>query len=88
MKTLERCQWLRSIVYIVTCEHFSTFLSIIDFEEAKVCWVYIEKINTFNTRSGIFKCDQNLLPNSIWNYNPKGESVKNFSEGVYFSRQF
>ena len=51
MKTLERCQWRRPIVYIVNivnCEHISNFLLIIDFEQPKVCWVYyIEKINTF-----------------------------------------
>ena len=47
MKTLERCQWRRPIVYIVNivnCEHISNFLLIIDFEQPKVCWVYIEKI--------------------------------------------
>ena len=47
MKTLERRQWRRPIVYIVNivnCEHISNFLLIIDFEQPKVCWVYIEKI--------------------------------------------
>ena len=46
-KTLELCQWRRFIVYIANCEHISNFLQIIDFERAKVCWVHIEKINTF-----------------------------------------
>ena len=49
MKTLERCQWRRSSVYIVNCD-ISKFLLIIDFEQAKVCWVHIEKINTFENK--------------------------------------
>ena len=49
MKTLERCQWRRSSVYIVNCD-ISKFLLIIDFEQAKVCWVHIEKINTFEDK--------------------------------------
>ena len=47
METLERCQWRCFSVYIVNCEHISNFVLIIDFEQAKVCWAYIEKINTF-----------------------------------------
>ena len=31
-------------------EHISNFLLIIDFEQAKVCWVHIEKINTFEDK--------------------------------------
>ena len=50
MKTLERCQWRRSIAYIVNCEHISNFLLIIDFEQAKICLVNIEKINTFEDK--------------------------------------
>ena len=50
MKTLERCQWRRPSVFIVNCEHISNFLLIIDFEQAKVCWVHIEKINTFEDK--------------------------------------
>ena len=50
MKTLERCQWGRSRVYIVNCKYISDFLIIIGFEQAKVCWVHIEKINTFEDR--------------------------------------
>ena len=46
-KTLERYQWRRSSVYLVNCEHISNFFQIIDFEQVKVCWVHIEKINTF-----------------------------------------
>ena len=47
MKTLERCQWRRSSVFIANCEHISHFLLIIDFEQASVCCVHIEKMNTF-----------------------------------------
>ena len=36
MKTLERCQWRRSIVFIVDCEHISNFVLIVDFEQANV----------------------------------------------------
>ena len=50
MKTLERCQWRRPSVFIVNCEHIPNFLLIIDFEQGKVCWVHIEKINTFENK--------------------------------------
>ena len=50
MKTLERCQRCHSSVYMVNCQHISNFLLIIDFEQAKVCWVHIEKINTFEDK--------------------------------------
>ena len=57
MKTLERCQWRRPSVFIVNCEHISIFLLIVDFEKAKVCLVYIEKINTFESKiSYIMRC--------------------------------
>ena len=46
-KPLEQCQWRRSRVCIVNCESISNFRLIIDFEQAKVCWVHIEKVNTF-----------------------------------------
>ena len=47
---VERCQWPRSSVFIVNCEHISNLLLIIDFEQAKVCWVHIKKINTFENK--------------------------------------
>ena len=50
MKTLERRQWRRSSVYIVTCKHISNFLLIIDLEQATICWVHIEKINAFEDK--------------------------------------
>ena len=50
----ENCsRWRRSSVFIVNCEHISKFLLILDFEQAKVCWVHIEKITLSKTRSGI-----------------------------------
>ena len=62
MKTLERCQWRRSSVYTVNCEHISNFLLIIDFKHAKVCWVHIEKINTFKKKNQVYHalCCSNL----------------------------
>ena len=63
-------------VFIVECEHFSNFVLIVDFEQANVCNVHIEKTTTFETRSGIscimlqqyFKCEQSLLTNSTLTY--------------------
>ena len=52
MKTLERLQWRRSCVFIVNCEHTSKFVLVIDFEQAKVCWVLIEKSITFEDNIG------------------------------------
>ena len=37
-------------VFIVNCEHISNIVLIVDFEQANVCWVYIEKINTFEDK--------------------------------------
>ena len=72
MKTLERCQWRRSSVYIVNCEHISNFLIIIGFEQVKICWGNIEKINTFEDKIryimryvAVILCYQNLLTNSV-----------------------
>ena len=52
MKTLEQCQWCRSSVFIVNCEHISEFVLIVDFEQEKVRWVHIEKTNTFEDKIG------------------------------------
>ena len=42
-------------------EHFLNFLLIIDFEQANVCWVHIEKINTFEDKIRyIMRCYSNL----------------------------
>ena len=62
-----RCQWRCSSVFIVNCEHISNFVLIIDFEQANVCLVHIEKAITFEDKIGynmpynvVLKCEQNL----------------------------
>ena len=37
-------------VYIVNCKHISNFLLTIDFKQANVFWVHIEKIKTFEDK--------------------------------------
>ena len=48
----KRSQWRRSSVFIVNCENISNFFLIVDFEQAKVCLVQIEKTNTFEDKIG------------------------------------
>ena len=68
MKTLEQCQWHRSSVFLVNCEHILNFVLIVNFEQASIWWVYIEKANAFEDKIAyimryvlvIFKCKQNL----------------------------
>ena len=43
---------MASSVFIVNYEHISNFVLIVDFEQTNFCWVYIEKINTFEDKSG------------------------------------
>ena len=50
IKTLERCQWRHANVFIVNCEHISSFVLVVEFEQANVCWVHIEKKNTFEDK--------------------------------------
>ena len=50
MEILERRQWRRSRVFIVTCEHISPFVLIAGFEWTNVSWVHIEKANTFEDK--------------------------------------
>ena len=52
MKILERYQWRHSSVFIVNCEHISNFALIAEFEKTNVCWVHIEKTNTFENKIG------------------------------------
>ena len=52
MKTLERCLWRRSSVFIVNCEHISNFVLSVDFAQANVCCVHIKKTSTFKDRIG------------------------------------
>ena len=50
MKTLKRCQWHHSSVFIVNCEYISNFVLIVDFEQASFCWVHNERTNTFEDK--------------------------------------
>ena len=52
MMTIGRCQWRLTSVFIVSCEHISDFVLITDCEQANVCWVHTEKINTFEDKIG------------------------------------
>ena len=54
IKTLDGCQWRRSNVFIVNCEHISKFALTVDFEQAVLCWVHIKKTNTFEDRALYF----------------------------------
>ena len=49
---LKRCQWRHSNAFIVNCEHISSFVLIVEFEQANVCWSHIEKTNTFEDKIG------------------------------------
>ena len=92
MNTLERCQWHRSSVFIVDCEHISNFLLIIDLEQAKVCRVHFEKINTFENEIRcimrqvvVIKVQPKFINKYHWKlyyHNPMGESGGNFCQGV------
>ena len=52
MKTLERCQWRQSSIFVVNSEHISSFALIVEFEQENVCWIYIEMTNTFGDKIG------------------------------------
>ena len=52
MKTLERCLQRHSSAFIVNCEHISSFVVIFEFEQTNICWVHIEKTNTFEDKNG------------------------------------
>ena len=52
MKKLERCQLRHSSVFIVNFEHILSFVLIVEFEQANVFWVHIEKANTFEDKIG------------------------------------
>ena len=41
----------RSGVFIASCEHVSFFALIADLERANICWVHIEKANTFEGKT-------------------------------------
>ena len=50
MKTLKRCQWHHSIVFIVNRKHISNFVLIAEFEQAIICWIHFKKTNTFEDK--------------------------------------
>ena len=77
MKTLERCQWRRSSVSIVNCEHISKFALIVYFQQANVSWVDIEKI----------KCEQNFLTNNIWVYTITTQ-ISRMNQWEIFAKEF
>ena len=52
VKTLKRCQWCHSNVFIVNCEYISSFALIVEFKQANVCWFHIEKTNTSEDKIG------------------------------------
>ena len=56
MKTREWCQWRCVGVFIVNIEHISNLVLIVDFEQANVQWVHIEKTNTFKDKIGYIVC--------------------------------
>ena len=56
MKTLERCQWRHSSVFIVNREYISSFVLIAEFEQENVCWIRIEMTNTFGGKIGYIMC--------------------------------
>ena len=97
MKTLERCQWCHSSVFIVNRERISSFVLIVELEWENVCWIHIEMKNILGDKIGCItryvavfsvwtKCS-NIQHFNIYHYNPAGESVKKFS-AVYFKQWF
>ena len=48
--------WRCSSVFIVNCEHISNFVLIVDFEQAKVSLVHIEKTKTFEDKIWHIMC--------------------------------
>ena len=52
MKILERYQLLYSRVFIVKCEQITSFVLTVEFEQANLCWVLIEKTNSFEDKIG------------------------------------
>ena len=56
MRTLERCQWRHSSVFIVNREYISSFVLIVEFEQENVCWIRIEMTNTFGDKIGYIIC--------------------------------
>ena len=36
-----------SSAFVVNCEHISSFVLLVEFKQANVCWVHVGKTNTF-----------------------------------------
>ena len=64
MKILERYQQRHSCAFIVNCEHSSSFVLIIEFEQATLCWVHIEKTNSFKNKIGYIT--RYVVVYSVW----------------------
>ena len=97
IKTLEQCQWRRSSVFIVNCEHISNFFS--------DCWLWTGKClqGSYWKSKHFWRQDRayhalccsilsvnkiNKQHLNLYHHNPTGELVRNFCEGVYFRRWF
>ena len=66
MKTLERCQWYHSSVFIVNCEHILNFVLIVEFEKANICWAHIEKTKVFEEKIEIGYIMRYVVVFSVW----------------------
>ena len=98
MNILEWSQWRHSSVFIVYCEHISSFVLVVEFEQANLFWVHIEKTNSFEDKIGYII--RYVLVFSVWTklinkehlnlylHKPTGESVRTLSKGVYFRGWF
>ena len=54
MKTIERCQWRHFSVFIVNCQHYSSFVLIVEYEQANVCWIHIENVKHFWRKDRVY----------------------------------
>ena len=61
MKTLQRCYWRHPSVFIVNCNHISSFILIVEFEQANFWWGHINLIK----HSRIF---QKRLTARFWDF--------------------
>ena len=95
MWKLFRCQWRCFSVFIVNCKHISNVVLTVDFEQAKICSIYIEKANIFEDKIvhimryaliWVWTKFINKQHLNIYHHNPMGESLRNFCEGVYLRR--
>ena len=92
LKTLERCQWPHSSVFIVNCKDISIFVLIFEFEQVNVCRVHMEKSNTFEGK--IAYTMRHVVVFSVWTksiekwhlnlyyHNPTDEIFQEFTSDV------